>query len=329
MDNWIIVISTCLSFVITAVGGFAFIPLLRRLRFGQSIREDGPVWHEKKQGTPTMGGIMFILGVAAAVPFAVYKAADASEKMGILFCCVTALLYGMIGFADDLVKVLKKQNLGLTASQKLILQFGVAIAFTVSMKLSGILTETIDIPFTALSLNIGFVMHPLCVLAMVGITNAVNITDGLDGLAASVSWVVGILLLLAFSLFRFSGYSIIAAGFAASMLGFLVWNFYPAKVFMGDTGSLFIGGLVGALFFAMRQPLLFVIAGIAYMIDIISVVIQVLHYKRTKRRVFLMAPIHHHYEKKGWSEIKIVLAAIIITVVFCAGAYVWLYFVKA
>ncbi len=328
MSDYYIVIAACLSFAVTALSGLALIPLLRRLRFGQSIREDGPTWHEKKQGTPTMGGVMFILGIGAAVPFALSKAADSGEKYGIIFCGLTALLFGLVGFIDDFIKVSKKQNLGVTVKQKLFLQFAAAIAFTVSMALSGLLSSQIDIPFTKLSIDIGWAIYPLTVIAMVGIVNAVNITDGLDGLASGVTWIVGVFLLMTASVFKLEGYSILAAALAAGMMGFLVWNFYPAKVFMGDTGSLFLGGLVGTLCFALKMPLIFLVVGIVYMIEILSDVIQVLHYKRTKRRVFLMAPIHHHFEKKGWSEIRIVFTAMGITLLFCAGAFLWVYFVK-
>lgn len=328
MSEYYIIIASCLSFAVTALSGCVLIPMLRRLRFGQSIREDGPTWHEKKQGTPTMGGIMFILGLGAAVPFALSEAAEKGEKYGIIFCCLTAFLFGLVGFIDDFIKVSKKQNLGVTVKQKLFLQFAAAIAFTVSMAMSGLLSSRIDIPFTTWSIDIGIFIYPLTVFAMIGIVNAVNITDGLDGLAGGVTWIVALFFMLTASCFKLSGYAVIASALAASMLGFLVWNFYPAKVFMGDTGSLFLGGIIGTLCFALKMPLIFLIAGIAYMIEILSDVIQVLHYKRTKRRVFLMAPIHHHFEKKGWSEIRIVLTAMAITLVFCAAAFIWVYFVK-
>lgn len=328
MSEYYIIIAACLSFAVTALSGVVFIPLLRRLRFGQSIREDGPTWHEKKQGTPTMGGIMFILGIGAAVPFALYKAGSTGEKYGIIFSCLTALLFGFVGFIDDFIKVSKKQNLGVTVKQKLFLQFAAAIAFTVSMGMSGLLSSWIDIPFTKFGFDIGFAIYPLTVIAIVGIVNAVNITDGLDGLASGVTWVVGIFFLLVSSLLKLSGYSVISAALAAAMLGFLVWNFYPAKVFMGDVGSLFLGGLIGSLCFALRMPLIFLFVGIVYMIDILSDVIQVLHYKRTKRRVFLMAPIHHHFEKKGWSEVRIVITSIVLTIIFSAAVFLWIYFAK-
>lgn len=328
MSDYYIVIAACLSFAVTALSGLVMIPMLRRLRFGQSIREDGPTWHEKKQGTPTMGGIMFILGIGAAVPFALSKAETLQDKYGLIFCGLTALLFGLVGFIDDFIKVTKKQNLGVTAKQKLFLQFAAAIAFTVSMGVNGLLSSQIDIPFTTWSIDIGWAIYPLTVIALVGIVNAVNITDGLDGLASSVTWIVGVFLLLTATAFKLEGHAILAAALAAGMMGFLVWNFYPAKVFMGDTGSLFLGGLVGTLCFSMRMPLLFLIIGIVYMIEILSDVIQVLHYKRTKRRVFLMAPIHHHFEKKGWSEIRIVFTALALTILFCAGAFLWVYFVK-
>ncbi|MBR5769591.1 MAG: phospho-N-acetylmuramoyl-pentapeptide-transferase, partial [Clostridia bacterium] len=155
MSEYYIVIAACLSFAVTALSGFVLIPLLRRLRFGQSIREDGPTWHEKKQGTPTMGGIMFILGIGAAIPFALSKAGDSGEKYGIIYCGLTALLFGLVGFIDDFIKVSKKQNLGVTVKQKLFLQFAAAIAFTVSMGVSGLLSSQIDIPFTKWSIDIG------------------------------------------------------------------------------------------------------------------------------------------------------------------------------
>ena len=173
-----------------------------------------------------------------------------------------------------------------------------------------------------------FVCICTVITLLLAVTNSVNLIDGLDGLASGVTWVVGIFFLLASSLLKLSGYSVISAALAAAMLGFLVWNFYPAKVFMGDVGSLFLGGLIGSLCFALRMPLIFLFVGIVYMIDILSDVIQVLHYKRTKRRVFLMAPIHHHFEKKGWSEVRIVITSIVLSIVFSAAVLAWIYLTK-
>ena len=331
-------IAVVLSFGITALLGKRFIPFLKRVNFGQTIREEGPKWHIKKDGTPTMGGIMFIIGIVAATIIAipVYYAVTGRDTFAVfgettlmqvkvfggLFM---AIGFGAIGFFDDYIKVVKKRNLGLTAWQKLILQFLVAGAYLVTLYLAGEDTKTFIPALGYVDLSFGYWI--LSALLIVGMVNAVNFTDGIDGLNSSVTFFAALFFMLIGTVVNAVGISLLAVCIAGGCMGFLIWNFNPAKVFMGDTGSLFLGGAVCALGFGMDMPILLFPIGIVYIAEILSVVIQVVYFKATGgKRLFKMSPIHHHFEMCGWSEIKICGVFSVVTVLFGILALIWVMF---
>ncbi len=307
-------LAAVISFGVTALLGKWMIPFLRKLHFGQTIREEGPQWHKKKQGTPTMGGIMFIIGIVFSVLICVplfYNSTydDTMLAKARLFGGLgMALAFGFIGFIDDYIKVVKKRNLGLTVIQKLVLQFAAAAAYLATIALiggdTGSRTSTL-IPFVGM-VDFGWGYWILAAVVIVGVVNAVNFTDGLDGLNASVTFFVCIFLMMIAGLLNLFSMSILAVAIAAGCMGFLVWNFNPAKVFMGDTGSLFLGGAVCALAFGVNMPVLLLPLGVVYFAEILSVVLQVGYFKLTHgKRLFKMSPIHHHFEMCGWSEMKV------------------------
>ncbi len=326
MNNSIyIVLAAILGFGITAVLGIFMIPFLHKLKFGQTIREVGPSWHQKKQGTPTMGGLMFIIGIVVAVMICVPL--HLSVSGGETFLSVTrifsgllmAVAFGVIGFFDDFISIVKKRNLGLTEKQKLLLQFLIAGGYLASEAIAGAGTDTY-IPFVGL-IDLGYVYYVLSALLIVGIVNAVNFTDGVDGLNSSVTCFVCVALMICSFMLYYQGIAVFAAASAGACIGFMLWNFNPAKIFMGDTGSLFLGGLVCALSFGIERPILLLPLGIIYILEIVSVVLQVVYFKLTKgKRLFKMAPIHHHFEMSGWSEVKICVVFSIITILGAAVA---------
>lgn len=298
------------------------IPVLHRLKFGQSIRDEGPAWHKSKQGTPTMGGVIFIGAIMAVtlvamvvcqllLPLKIIGAQDTAGNITRLFAGLfLALGCGGIGFLDDYIKVVKKRNLGLTSRQKLLLQIAVSGVYAAALVLAD--ATTVYIPFVG-NWDAGWWFLPGAVFIIVAMTNATNLTDGIDGLCGSVSLVVCLFLLMFSS--AFPGYSILSAASAGALAGFLVWNIHPARVFMGDTGSLFIGGLLCAVAFGIGRPFLLVPLGLVYVCETLSVVLQVSYFKLTHgKRLFKMSPIHHHFEMSGWSENKIVLVACGLTV---------------
>ena len=298
------------AFGITAALGFWLIPLLHKLKFGQTIREVGPKWHKNKQGTPTMGGVMFILGIVIAallcLPLCYAQLGWETPLMlsKVFGGLLMAVGFGAIGFMDDFISIRKKRNLGLTEKQKLALQFLVAGAYLLSLRLAGDDTAT-TIPFFG-SVDLGLIYYPLAAILIVGLTNAVNFTDGIDGLCASVSMFVFAALGISAALMNMAGLTLLSAAAAAACLGFLLWNLHPAKVFMWDTGSLFLGGMAAALSFGLDMPLLLLPLGLIYWGEILSVVLQVAYFKHTGgKRLFKMSPIHHHFEMCGWSEYKI------------------------
>ncbi len=310
MNSTWLLITAVAGFGITAALGWRVIPLLHRLKFGQTIREIGPKWHKNKQGTPTMGGIMFIIGITAAVLICVplyymQQGFETPLMLGRVFGGLgMAVGFGAIGFMDDYIGIVKRRNLGLTEKQKLVLQFLVAGAYLISMKLSGEDTATV-IPFIG-SIDLGLLYYPLAAILIVGLTNAVNFTDGIDGLNASVTMIVLAAFTICAGYLSMAGLTALGAASAAACLGFLLWNFHPAKVFMGDTGSLFLGGMAAAMAFGLDMPILLLPLGLIYWGEILSVVIQVTYFKRTGgKRLFKMSPIHHHFEMCGWSEYKI------------------------
>lgn len=308
-----ILVATVAAFVVAAILGRFTIPLLHRLKFGQSIREEGPSWHRKKSGTPTMGGIIFITAVTIAVFLT-------SVKAGSLAVLCTSLGFGLIGFSDDYIKIAKKRNLGLTAKQKMAAQLLISAAFAFYMMQTG-KNYPLHIPFTDIDINLGFWFIPISMFVMVGMVNSVNLTDGLDGLASFISTVVAIFFAVAAKKCGFPSIAVVCSALAGGLVGFLIYNIYPAKVFMGDTGSLFIGGLLSAAAIYMGLDIVFFIAGGVFVAETLSVILQVTSFKLTGKRVFKMSPIHHHFEMCGFSEKKIVALFTLATIVLCVIAY--------
>ena len=324
-----ILVAAVVAFVISAVIGKFLVPALRRWKAGQSIKEDGPTWHMSKQGTPTMGGLMFILATIIVV-LVVNGPAILSGDWTSVIVLVFALVFGAIGFLDDYAKIKKKENTGLTAGQKFLLQLAAAILFIVLLRKCGILSPNLYVPFFGVELHLPWVVYLIfAVLVITGTVNAVNITDGLDGLSSSVTLPVCAFFAAAFGWAWVkwqqsgtAGMAVFAAALFGGLVGFLVYNHYPAKVFMGDTGSLFLGGAVCGMAFALDMPLVLILVGVIYIAETLSDIIQVTYFKLTHgKRIFRMAPLHHHFEMCGWSEVKLVVVFTSVTVVFCLLAY--------
>ena len=301
-----------ISFIITLILGPIMIPLLRRLKIGQSIREEGPKSHLKKTGTPTMGGIIIII----ALLMTVFTSGMINKDMYILI--LATLGFGIIGFIDDYIKVVKKRNLGLKAYQKLIGQILVATLLAIYQSSTSVLGTQVIVPFLENQyLDLGILYIPFIAFVVVGTVNSVNLTDGLDGLASGVTLIVLSFFGIVALSWGMASISIFSTTLAGACLGFLIHNAHPAKVFMGDTGSLALGGAVSAIAILLNIPLIIPIVGGIYFIEALSVIIQVTSFKLTGKRVFLMSPLHHHYEQKGWKETKIVAVFWIITVILC------------
>ena len=289
-----------ISLTVCLVIGPVLIPALQRLKFGQSIRSDGPERHLQKQGTPTMGGVMFFFSLILG---SVFLAGDSYLTYFLLAC---ALGFGLIGFIDDYIKIVKKRSLGLTAKQKIVGQLVLSIGLSIAaVNMLHISTEVL-IPIIGGSVEFGMLYIPFLIFLLVGTTNAVNLTDGLDGLASGVTLIVALGYTLIGVLQGQIAVIVFGAALAGSCLGFLVFNHHPAKVFMGDTGSLLLGGAVAALAIMTKTELLLPLIGIIYVSEVVSDIIQVGVYKWKKVRVFKMAPLHHHFELCGWSETKVV-----------------------
>ncbi len=324
-----LILAFLIALAVAALVGRYYVPWLRKIKAGQEIREDGPVWHKSKAGTPTMGGVIFIAGVIVAV-FTVGFSALRDGEFGALFVLLFSLFYGAIGFLDDYEKLRKKQNLGLSAKAKFLLQVAVAVALLFLLRLEGYLTPNLYVPFWNVTFPLPeWLYFVLAAFIIVGTVNSVNLTDGLDGLATCVTIPVFVCYTaVAFAWGAgFSSLAIFAAGLTGAMFGFLLYNFYPAKCFMGDTGSLFLGGAVCGMAFALDMPLILVPLGIIYIIEALSDIIQVGYFKLSHgKRVFKMAPFHHHLEKGGWSghkwtEKQIVALFTAISVVFAILAF--------
>ena len=318
------ILSVLLSFAVTVILSKKYIPVLISKKMNQPIYEIGPRWHKSKAGTPTMGGIFFISAILLTMAVLSFFAIDKEMLIPLWITIAMATLFAAVGLVDDYAKLIKKQNEGLKAYQKFLLQLAVASLYVGAMCALGYMDTVIPIPFTALEWDLGVAFYPLAVILIVGIDNSVNLTDGIDGLCASVTGVVGAFFaLLAFTVSLAFGNAVIcfAGALCGGMIGFLVYNWNPARIFMGDTGSLFLGGMVTGLAFLCDQPILILIVGLLYLIETASVMLQVGSYKLFKKRIFKMAPIHHHFEKCGWSERKIVFVSIAITAVLCAAAY--------
>ena len=325
------VIAAVIGFVVAFVLGYPLIPLLKKLKFGQTILEDGPTWHAQKQGTPTMGGVLIVLGTVLGLGitllFAPLFKNNLLEEAPIktirwVSGLGLAILMGFIGFIDDYIKVVKKRNLGLTARQKTFLQLLVSAAILGSLALSGMNTTWIpSVGEVSIVSGFGIIFWPIALMFIYGFTNAVNLTDGVDGLVSSVTVIVACFFLLLAGFSGFLGASVLSAALAGSLIGFLMWNSHPAKVFMGDTGSLFLGGAVVGLSFAVGKPILLLLVGIIYLVEAFSVILQVAYYKKTKKRLFKMSPLHHHFEMCGWKEEKIVFVFSFVTLIFSLIAY--------
>lgn len=325
MDIMVFIVlgATLASFLLTLLFGRFVIPMLRALHAGQSIREIGPQWHNTKAGTPTMGGIMFIVAMTLCTVGFGWKSMMENHDFTHLYVLALALCYGLVGFADDFVKVKLKRNLGLTAIQKFLLQLAVAVVFLLVLRHNGDLSCDLYIPFWNVELSIQPVVYLVfAAFVMVGCVNAVNLTDGIDGLSSSVTIPVMVFFAATAFIYGRTTLSLLPATLAGGLAGFLCYNFHPAKVFMGDTGSLFLGGAVCGMAFALDMPLILILVGIIYITETVSVILQVTYFKLTHgKRIFKMTPIHHHFELCGWKEEKIVFIFTAVTLVMCVLAY--------
>ncbi len=315
-----IIVTAIVGCVLADVLGFLLLPVLRALKAGQSIREVGPTWHNGKAGTPMMGGLMFIIAAGLCllgnIPF--------MQDYSVFYVLALGLCFGLVGFADDFCKLKFKRNLGLTSIQKALLQMAVSAVYLYILYSKGVMTCDIYVPFV----NTVIPLHPLlyiffAMFVMVGCVNSVNLTDGVDGLCGSVTVPVMVFFAAAgFAMDRLD-LAVLPACLVGGLIGYLFYNWHPAKVFMGDTGSLFLGGIVCGLAFALDMPLILVLVGFVYMVETLSDIIQVGYYKISHgKRVFKMAPIHHHFEMCGWKEKKICYIFSAVSALMCILAWV-------
>lgn len=314
-----LIVGGAIALVLSLVLGMFVIPALRRLKFGQEIREEGPAWHAAKSGTPTMGGVIFIISIVAALIITLAWSPGSLMDIGLIL--LMSLVFGAIGFVDDFIKVVKKRNLGLTAAQKFGLQFLAALVFATVVALFGSAGTVIEIPFSQTEVDLGWLYIPFVIFVMLATVNSVNLTDGLDGLATTVTMVVALFYLLVSLRVDNSAVALFAAVLLGALAGFLFYNWKPAKVFMGDTGSLFLGGAVCGMAVMLKQPITLLIVGFVYVMETLSVIMQVTSYKMTGKRIFKMSPIHHHFEMCGWGEVKIVCVFSLVTLILCAIMY--------
>ena len=298
-----------IGFLIVVILGPIFIPMLTKFKFGQTVRDDGPQTHLQKNGTPTMGGVIMIIAIL------ITGLTRAKIDKDLLVCLICITGFGLVGFLDDFIKIKMKRSLGLKAYQKIILQFALALFVSYYQYSASPSATQMMVPFTDIVINLGPLYVPIMMFVIIGTVNAVNLTDGLDGLASGVTLIVSIFfMMLAISVGN-SDVGILAAATGGACLGFLGFNSYPAKVFMGDTGSMALGGAVVAFAVLTNSVLLIPIVGGIYFAEAISVIIQVASFKLTGKRVFKMAPIHHHFEQCGWPETRVVFVFWITTVV--------------
>ena len=314
-----IIVTGLVAAVLAGGLGYLLLPVLRALKAGQSIREIGPTWHNNKAGTPMMGGLMFIfaaiLCLLANIPL--------MEDYSVFYVLALSLCFGFVGFLDDFCKVKFKRNLGLTALQKAMLQMAVCAVYLYLLYRQGIMTCDLYIPFV----NVTVYIHPIlyiffAMFVMVGCVNAVNLTDGVDGLCSSVTIPVMVFFAAAAAAMGRFDVALLPASLVGGLAAYLFYNWHPAKVFMGDTGSLFLGGVICALAFALDMPLVLVFAGFVYIVETLSDIIQVTYFKLTHgKRIFKMAPIHHHFEMCGWKEEKIVVVFTAVSALMCVVAW--------
>ncbi|MEN8699358.1 phospho-N-acetylmuramoyl-pentapeptide-transferase [Bacillus infantis] len=319
-----IFLTILMGFLITVLLSPIFIPFLRRLKFGQSIREEGPQSHQKKTGTPTMGGIMILLSVTVTTLVMSSKFAEPTAE--IYMVLLVTLGFGLLGFLDDFIKVALKRNLGLTSIQKLLGQIIISLIFYFIFQTNEFSTE-VSIPFTDLSIDLGWGYALFIIFWLVGFSNAVNLTDGLDGLVSGTAAIAfGAFAVLAWNQSQFE-VSIFSVAVVGAVLGFLVFNAHPAKVFMGDTGSLALGGAIATVAILTKLEIILIIIGGVFVIETLSVILQVISFKTTGKRIFKMSPLHHHYELVGWSEWRVVVTFWTVGLLFAIlGIYieVWL-----
>ncbi|CAH0346890.1 phospho-N-acetylmuramoyl-pentapeptide-transferase [Bacillus sp. CECT 9360] len=305
MLQQVIFYTILMGFLITVLLSPIFIPFLRRLKFGQSIREEGPESHQKKTGTPTMGGIVILLSITLATLVMTFKFSEPSVRTYLLL--FVTLGFGCLGFLDDFIKVVMKRNLGLTSRQKLFGQIIIAVIFYFVYRQTDEFVPDISIPGTALSINLGWFYVLVIIFWLVGFSNAVNLTDGLDGLVSGTAAIAfGAYAVLAWNQSQYD-VAIFSVAVVGAVLGFLVFNAHPAKVFMGDTGSLALGGAIATIALLTKLELMLVIIGLVFVIETLSVILQVASFKLRGKRIFKMSPLHHHYELVGWSEWRVVV----------------------
>ncbi|PLR84117.1 phospho-N-acetylmuramoyl-pentapeptide-transferase [Bacillus canaveralius] len=324
MLEQVIFFTILMGFLITVLLSPIFIPFLRRLKFGQSIREEGPQSHQKKSGTPTMGGIMILVAVTVTTLVMTNKFSGATVETYLLL--LVMLGFGLLGFLDDFIKVVMKRNLGLTSKQKLLGQIIISAVFYFILKQNDFSTA-VNIPYFDYSIELGVFYILFIIFWMVGFSNAVNLTDGLDGLVSgSTAIAFGAFAVLAWNQSQFEA-AIFSVAVVGAVLGFLVFNAHPAKVFMGDTGSLALGGAIAALAIVTKLEIILIVIGGVFVIETLSVILQVISFKTTGKRIFRMSPLHHHYELIGWSEWRVVVTFWVVGLLFAVlGIYieVWL-----
>lgn len=325
MEEQVIFFTIIMGFLVSVLLSPIFIPFLRRLKFGQSIREEGPKSHQKKSGTPTMGGVMILFSIIITTLVMIAKYADHTPVTAFLLLFVT-FGFGLLGFLDDFIKVVLKRNLGLTSRQKLLGQIIISVIFYLIYKHTGQSTE-IKFPFGDFSIDLGWGYVLLIIFWLVGFSNAVNLTDGLDGLVSGTAAIAfGAFAVLAWNQNQFE-IAVFSVAVVGAVLGFLVFNAHPAKVFMGDTGSLALGGAIAAIAILTKLEILLIIIGGVFVIETLSVILQVASFKTTGKRIFRMSPLHHHYELVGWSEWRVVVTFWSVGLIFAIlGIYieVWL-----
>ncbi len=324
MLEQVVLFTILLGFLITVLLSPVFIPFLRRLKFGQSIREEGPESHQKKTGTPTMGGVMILLSIVITTLVMTGKFAEPTVKTYLLL--FVTLGFGLLGFLDDFIKVVMKRNLGLTSKQKLLGQIIISVVFYLIYKQNQFSTEVV-LPYFDYAFDLGWFFVFFIVFWLVGFSNAVNLTDGLDGLVSGTTAIAfGAFAILAWNQSQFE-IAIFSVAVVGAVLGFLVFNAHPAKVFMGDTGSLALGGAIATIAILTKLEILLVLIGGVFVIETLSVILQVISFKTTGRRIFRMSPLHHHYELVGWSEWRVVVTFWSVGLLFAIlGIYieVWL-----
>lgn len=304
--------TSMIAFLIVIILGPIFIPMLTRFKFGQTVRDDGPQSHLVKNGTPTMGGVMMIIAILIT---GITRADINSDVIAGLICIVG---FGFVGFLDDFIKIKMKRSLGLKAYQKIILQFALALYVAYYQYSASPSATQLMIPFTDYVINLGVLYIPFMMVFIIGTVNAVNLTDGLDGLASGITLIVSCFFMMFAVSLANSDVAVLSAATAGACLGFLAFNAYPAKIFMGDTGSMALGGAVVAFATLTNSPLLIVIVGFIYLAEALSVMLQVGYFKLTHgKRIFKMAPLHHHFEQCGWPETRVVFIFWITTVVLC------------